>query len=247
MNYTTITYSGLPLDTFMTEDGRTWLTLSSLAKGVGVHQQSTIHWLSRKIETRPESIDVRVGPKRNVKATAYPVDIAVAFIDYMADKGNKECRALRSATLRADIERSIRESNGDVVTAARHEAIRRSGPSGDRERSTRESNGEAVTAAQQEEIRPPARLEYLQQWVADNYNPVVNKDGLVVPFEGRVAREAGITDPYEATIVEMEAHVARREVQIARGTWSEAQVAEECRGIEKYKQNIQTLAQKLIN
>jgi hypothetical protein len=218
MNYTTITYSGLPLDTFMTEDGRTWLTLSSLAKGVGVHQQSTIHWLSRKIETRPESIDVRVGPKRNVKATAYPVDIAVAFIDYMADKGNKECRALRSATLRADIERSIRESNGDVVTAAQHE-----------------------------EIRHSARLEYLQQWVADNYNPVVNKDGLVVPFEGRVAREAGITDPYEATIVEMEAHVARREVQIARGTWSEAQVAEECRGIEKYKQNIQTLAQKLIN
>src|SRR4028119_389524 len=218
MNYTTITYSGLPLDTFMTEDGQTWLTLSSLAKGVGVHQHSTIHWLSRKIETRPESIDVRVGPKRNVKATAYPVDIAVAFIDYMADKGNKECRALRSATLSADIERSTRESHGDGVTAAQHE-----------------------------EIRPSARLEYLQQWVADNYNPVVNKDGLVVPFEGRVAREAGITDPYEATIVEMEAHVARREVQIARGTWSEAQVAEECRGIEKYKQNIQTLAQKLIN
>lgn len=220
MNYqhSTISFAGLLLDCFITSDKSTWLTLTSLATALNIHRQTLKNWLNLKSDAKQGStLTVAVGLRKK-EATAYPVDIAVAFIDYMADKGNKECKALRSATLRADIERSIRESNGEVVTAAQHE-----------------------------EVRHSARLEYLQQWVKDNYHPVVNKDGLVVPFEGSVARQAGFDNVYESTIIEMEAHVARREVQIARGTWSEAQVAEERSGIEKYKQNILTLAQKLTN
>lgn len=164
-----------------------------------------------------QGVPVQVGVRKSM-ATAYPVSTLREFLQYRVSLGDKQAAALVYSTFEADLERSIKEANGIQVTAAQHE-----------------------------EVRHNTRLEYLQQWVKENYHPVVNKDGLVVPFEGSVAREAGITDAYEATIVDMEAHVARREVQIARGTWSEAQVAEERSGIEKYKQNIRTLAQKLTN
>lgn len=125
MNYTTITYAGLTLDTFITEDGRTWLTLSSLAKGIDVHQQTVINWLRRHSAEAKDTLDVRVGRKRNVKATAYPVTIAADFLNYLVSKGNTEANALITATLVADLERSIMEANGYQVNAAQHEETRR--------------------------------------------------------------------------------------------------------------------------
>jgi len=215
MRYTSIEFSGITLDTFLGESGTAYVTLTSIASGLGISRQTVKNW--NKAHNPVEGKPVQVGKFKSA-ATAYPIDVIGDFLDHRVKQGDKQALALYSATFRADLDRSIKEANGIQVTAAQHE-----------------------------EVRHNTRLALLQQWVKDNYHPVVNKDGLVVPFEGSVAREAGITDAYEATIVDMEAHVARREVQIARGTWSEAQVAEERSGIEKYKQNILTLAQKLTN
>lgn len=215
MRYATIDFSGLQLDTFLGDSGTAYVTLTSIARDLGISRQNIKDWV--KNHCQAQGVPVQVGVRRST-ATAYPVSAIRDFLEYRVKLGDKQAAALVYATFEADLERSIKEANGIQVTAAQHE-----------------------------EVRHNTRLALLQQWVKENYHPVVNKDGLVVPFEGSVAREAGITDAYEATIVEMEAHVARREVQIARGTWSDAQVAEERSGIEKYKQNIQTLAQKLTN
>lgn len=214
--YSTITYSGLALDAFITDDQQTWLTLSSLATGINVHRQTVANWLKHNCQTEPDSIDVKVG-KFNKAAKAYPVEIAVEFLKHLSSKGNKEADALLTATVVADIERSIKEANGIQVTAAQHE-----------------------------EVRHNARLEYLQQWVKDNYQPKRVK-GAMAPLDYTTIQEAGFTDSAESQIVFLEGHIARREVLISEGKMGADQVADELRGIAIYRKDIQTLAQGLRN
>lgn len=121
--YTTISYAGLTLDTYLTSDQQTWLTLSSLATGIGVHRQTVKDWLRHHSQPDIHSIDVKVG-KFNKAAKAYPVEIAVDFLEYMATRGNKEAKAFLTATVVADIKRSIKEANGILMTAAQHEEAR---------------------------------------------------------------------------------------------------------------------------
>lgn len=215
-SYTTLPFAGLMLDTFKTLDGDNWVTLSSLAKALGIHQQTVGNWVKAK-GNQERSLDVKVG-KFNKAAKAYPTQMVVDFIDHLADKGNKEAKALRTATLKADLDRSIDESNGLVVTAAQHEKVRHS-----------------------------TRLALLQQWVKDNYQPTMLKNGVVVPIDHNMIREGDFENGIERQIVELEALIARRETYIASGKWGEAQVAQELKGIESYRKDIQTLAQSLSN
>lgn len=89
MNYKHQVYDfyGLKLDTYVTPDGRCWVTLTSLAKGVGVHQQTTQNWLKRKDAPMYEKLEVRVGPKLNTRAWAYPAEVAVAYLKHLLSVG----------------------------------------------------------------------------------------------------------------------------------------------------------------
>ena len=81
MNYQHYTFDfyGLKLDCYKTPDDRIWVTLTSLAKGVGVHQQTTQNWLKRKDAPVYETLEVRVGARGNTKGWAYPAEVAAEW------------------------------------------------------------------------------------------------------------------------------------------------------------------------
>lgn len=217
--YTTITYSGLALDAFMTDDQQAWLTLSSLASGLGIHRQTVADWLKYHCKSQHVPIDVKVG-KYKKAAKAYPTELAVEFVDFMADKGNKEAKALRTSTLKADLDRSIREANGILVTAAQHE-----------------------------EVRHNTRLALLQQWVADNYQAVrPSKFANYNRLEESEMVAAGFTDPVEQRILGMEAYIKKtRQFLLDNPEMSEEQQGYYTDGIRSHEKQVQTLAQSLSN
>src|SRR4028118_2176800 len=208
--YTTITYSGLALDAFMTDDQQSWLTLSSLATGLGVHRQTVANWLKHQCKSEPEHIDVKVG-KFNKAAKAYPVEIAVDFLKHLASKGNKEADALLTASVVTDIQRSIKESNGILVTAE-----------------------------QQEEVRHLTRLAYLEQWVSENYKPVRAKDGTINVLKGDTIRAAGLDkNPTEYMIVDILSTIAKRELQMESGKMTQEELAMYREANKRYQADVQ--------
>src|SRR4028119_2062051 len=214
--YTTITYSGLALDAFMTDDQQSWLTLSSLATGLGVHRQTVANWLKHQCKSEPEHIDVKVG-KFNKAAKAYPVEIAVDFLKHLASKGNKEADALLTASVVTDIQRSIKESNGILITAEQHE-----------------------------EVRYATRLAYLEQWVSENYKPVRAKDGTINVLKGDTIRAAGLDkNPTEYTIVNLMAQVAKRELWMETARLSKEELEMYQKGNQQNRQDIQKLSLSL--
>ena len=122
--YTSIEFAGIPLDTFVTSDGRKWVTLSSMANGLGQSRQNAIDWLRRKQLQAGETLEVKLGKRQNVKANAYPVAIVAEYLTYLADRGVASAKALLQATFQADLERAIAEANGIQVSAAQHEENR---------------------------------------------------------------------------------------------------------------------------
>lgn len=90
MNYQRypLEFFGIKLDGFKTSDDRVWVTLTSLAKGVGVHQQTTQNWLKRKGAPKYDTLEVRVGPRRNTKAMAYPLEVAAEYLTYLVRSRN---------------------------------------------------------------------------------------------------------------------------------------------------------------
>ena len=112
--YATVPFAGIWLDTIITPDKKSWVTLSSLAKGIGVPVEMATDW-------------VRLQPPVNSPVEgAYPVASSVDFLDHLLSLGNPQAIAIMSATFQADLGRSIREINGTRVTAAEHEENRHS-------------------------------------------------------------------------------------------------------------------------
>lgn len=123
MRYTTIEFAGLQLDTFLGDSGTCYVTLTSLAEGLGLEKKASQNWAQNHLKIK--GVPVKVGIRKSM-ATAYPVDVAGDFLDYRVQLGDKQALALYSATFRADLERSIKEANGIQVTAAQHEEVRHS-------------------------------------------------------------------------------------------------------------------------
>lgn len=94
MRCTPINFHGVILDACQTLDGRKWVTLSSLAKGLGVHRQTTKNWLGRKNAPTVDTVDVRVGLKGNSRATAYPLPTAIDYLLYLITRKNQQAIAL---------------------------------------------------------------------------------------------------------------------------------------------------------
>ncbi|MBW4558457.1 MAG: hypothetical protein KME59_21530 [Trichormus sp. ATA11-4-KO1] len=113
-------FAGIPVDGFII-DGEAYTTLTGFANGLGISRQSAKNWYNNHCRTAGHS--VRVG-KRQVPATAYPVSVIGDFLDYRVSLGDKRVTNLYSATFRADLERTIKETNGTQVTAAQHEGTR---------------------------------------------------------------------------------------------------------------------------
>lgn len=122
MHYTTISYSGLDLDTFLGDSGTCYVTLTSAASGLSISRQNIKDWVKNHCTTK--GIPVQVGVRKSM-ATAYPLSVLRDFLEYRVSLGDKQAAALVFATLEADLERSIKEANGIQVTAAQHE-VRRS-------------------------------------------------------------------------------------------------------------------------
>lgn len=121
MNYSTIDFAGLQLDVFLVE-GESYVTLSSLASGLGIHRQSVKDW--GKNHNKVAGINVKVGRRCNVPATAYPVSVAGDFLSYRSLQGDQQADALLRGTFVADLKRSVKEAFGIQVTAAQHEERR---------------------------------------------------------------------------------------------------------------------------
>ncbi|WP_414582389.1 hypothetical protein [Scytonema sp. PCC 10023] len=116
--YSTHPFAGIQIDSFITEDGRHWATLTPLAQACGGSRQNMVDWVARKGNL--ETLDVKVG-KFKKAAKAYLISDIGDYLDYRVELGDKKALALYSATFRADLERSIKEAHGQSVTAAQHE------------------------------------------------------------------------------------------------------------------------------
>lgn len=121
--HATVPYAGILLDGFVTPDGKSWVTLSSIANGLGFNRQTPRNWVTRRNLQYNEVLPVRVG-QFNKAAEAYPVEVIGQFVEAFAKKGNQQCQALLTASFTADLERSVKEANGLQVTAAQHEERR---------------------------------------------------------------------------------------------------------------------------
>jgi hypothetical protein len=113
-------FAGVQLDGFII-DGKEYVTLSSLVKLTSGSRQNGVDWGRRHNST--SGIQVKVG-RNNVPTTAYPISVAADYLMYRAELGDKLALATLTATFQADLERSIRETNGLQVTAAAHESNR---------------------------------------------------------------------------------------------------------------------------
>jgi hypothetical protein len=113
-------FAGVQLDGFIV-DGNPYVTLSSLVKLTSGSRQDVTNYGHRN--NLESGVRVRVG-RNNVPATAYPISVAADYLMYRAELGDKLALATLTATFQADLERSIRETNGLQVTAAAHESNR---------------------------------------------------------------------------------------------------------------------------
>lgn len=217
MRYTTISYSGLDLDTFLGESGKCYVTLTSAAKGLGISRQNIKDWVKNHCTIK--GIPVQVGKFKSA-ATAYPVSVLREFLEYRVSLGDQQATALVFTSFEADVERSIMEANGIQVTAT-----------------------------QQEEVRTSKRLEYLQQWVADNYQAVrPSKFANYNRLEESEMVAAGFTDPVEQRILGMEAYIKKtRQFLLDNPEMSEEQQGYYTDGIRSHEKQVQTLAQSLSN
>lgn len=122
LSHATVDFAGLYLDTFLTEDERAYVTLTSICKGLDISNQTAINWLQRH-NRKAEGIPVVTGI-RNKAATAYPISLIGDFLDYRVSLGDKKVLALYSATFRADLEAEIKIANLVTVTAEERNANR---------------------------------------------------------------------------------------------------------------------------
>lgn len=217
MRYTTVEFSGLPLDTFLGDSGKCYATLTSVAKGLGISRQSVKNWVQNHCTT--QGLPVQVGVRKSM-ATAYPVDVIGDFIDYRVTQGDKQALALYSATFRADLERSIKEANGIQVTAAQHEEVRHS---------TRLAILQQWVADNYQAVRPSKFA---------NYNRLEESEmvaaGFTDPVEQRILG-------MEAYIKKT------RQFLLDNPEMSEEQQGYYTDGIRSHEKQVQTLAQSLSN
>lgn len=103
-NTTCIDFYGLPLDIYRDAKGCSWVTLTSLAKGLGVHRQTIKDWVLRSGMSNAPTLEVRVGDRRHIKATAYPIEVAVAFLHFLVSKGKPLAIELVTKSLTNDLE-----------------------------------------------------------------------------------------------------------------------------------------------
>lgn len=214
MQYATISYSGLNLDTFLGDSGKCYVTLTSAANGLGISRQNIKDWVKNHCNT--EGVPVKVGVRKSM-ATAYPISTLRDFLEYRVSLGDKQAAALVFSTFEADIERSIKEANGVQVTATQHE-----------------------------ESRHSKRLAYLEQWVQDNYKPVVAKDGTINVLKGHTIREAGLDkNPTEYIIVNHLAQIAKKELWMKTAKLTQEELEMYREGNRRYQADVQKLSLSL--
>lgn len=189
MNYTIIDFAGLVLDTFLGESGQTYATLTSLADSLGIDRTTVKNWVQRYCKV--QGVKVQVGKFKSM-ALAYPLDVLGEFMDYRISMGDKQALALYSATFRADLDRTIKEANGLIVTSKEHEEVRR------------------VT-----------RLELLKKWVDENYTPKrINGYGNYVMLTPEQMTAANLQGPIEHGLLYDLASIKKNEARMAEGNLS---------------------------
>lgn len=106
---------------------RCYLTLSSVAEGLGIARKSITNWRDRVYEQQQQgedTITVQTGLK-NTPTLAYSVKTAIAYIEYRAIRiKDIKCQALLRAIVIADVERTIKEAHGLLITSEQHEQRR---------------------------------------------------------------------------------------------------------------------------
>lgn len=122
LSHSTIDFAGIQVDTYLTEDEQAYATLTSICKGLEISNKNAQNWFSRH-NREAEGISVTVGI-RNKAATAFPVSLIGAFIDYRISLKDKQALALYSATFRADLISDIKRANLVEVTHAEQNELR---------------------------------------------------------------------------------------------------------------------------
>lgn len=125
MQYAKCLFAGIELDTYMVDDVE-YLTAASMANGLKKDARQANNWLRRggKVDYAID-VDVKTGNGATRKAKAYPLPLMVEMVEYWADKGDIEAKALRTAILQSDLQRTVREAHGITVTSEQHESNRR--------------------------------------------------------------------------------------------------------------------------
>jgi hypothetical protein len=130
MNYITVRteIAGLSVIGFVTENKKTWL----LPREVVADCQIDFKVWTRYLETRTTvSLEVEIEGfgfnSIKLKATAYPLATIKDFLLYLAGKRKKNAFALAllGSLAQADIERTLLEKAGFVVTSEQHESNRK--------------------------------------------------------------------------------------------------------------------------
>ncbi len=121
LNIATSDFAGIIIEAFLTEDQRTWITLTSISTGLNHHRQSLANWLSRRNIDVEDILEVKVG-KFNKSTRAYPTSLGIEYLRHLVlEKQDPQALNLLLAVTQADLERSIKETNGIQVTNQQHE------------------------------------------------------------------------------------------------------------------------------
>jgi hypothetical protein len=120
--HSTFGFSGILFDGYMDSETKVcYATLTSFAKGLTISRHNVKNWLDRYC--KEVGLPVTVG-KFNKVVTVYTTETIFDFLDYRLGLGDKQVQALFSAVTRADLESSIKESNGVSLTTSQHEETR---------------------------------------------------------------------------------------------------------------------------
>lgn len=129
--HSTIEYAGLVMFTAVDSLDRTYVKAVDVQNAVGKPDNSYRNFLMGKssealLANGLQSGKFKIRVPGFKKPVAFiPTDCISLYWQYQANQGNKQAQALMLSVVQADLERSIKESNGITVTANQHEENRR--------------------------------------------------------------------------------------------------------------------------